>query len=183
MKMHKTFLSALAVTVAITLVGCSGSSTKAPDVTASLRTSLDQAGLKDVSASQDREKAVVTLGGHVAMDADKTQAEFIAKSIAGNQVVANQIAVIPPGAESEAKAINSDLDKGIEHNLSAALTQENLKDSVKFQVKNHVVTLSGKVDSQSRRAHASDVAAAIPNVEQVVNELEVKGQKATSTNE
>ncbi|MGA7412793.1 MAG: hypothetical protein WBW33_20105 [Bryobacteraceae bacterium] len=41
------------------LAGCSAT-TKSPDVTASLRKSLDQAGLKDVSVSQDREKGVVT---------------------------------------------------------------------------------------------------------------------------
>jgi osmotically-inducible protein OsmY len=117
----------------------------------------------------------------VASDSDKLQAESIAKSIAGTQVVSNQIAVIPPGAESDAKTINSDLDKGIESNLSAALIQAKLHDSVKFAVKNHVVTLTGEVDSQSKRAQAQEIAAAVLNVQQVVNELQVKRQKATSS--
>jgi BON domain len=86
-----------------------------------IRKSLDQAGLKDVSVGQDRDKAVVTLGGHVPSDVDKSQAESIAKSIAGVQVVSNQIGVIPPATESQAKTVNSDLDKGIERNLDAAL--------------------------------------------------------------
>jgi osmotically-inducible protein OsmY len=38
------------------------------------------------------------------------------------------------------------------------------------------------VDSQAKRAYAEKVAAAVPNVQQVVNELQVKDQKASSTN-
>jgi len=44
-----------------------------------------------------------------------------------------------------------------------------------------VVTLTGTVSSQTRRAAAERIATGVPNVVQVVNELEVKGQKATST--
>jgi osmotically-inducible protein OsmY len=171
----------LAVVVVGTLVGCSTTSTKTADVSGSIRTSLDQGGLKDVSVSQDRDKGVVTLGGHVAADSDKSQAESIARSIAGAQVVSNQIAVIPPGVESEAKTVNSELDKAIEHNLEAALIKEKLNEGVKYDVKNQVVTLSGEVDSQSRRARVARVASAVPNVQQVVNELQVKGQKATES--
>ena len=181
MKTLKPWLSLLAVVVVGTLAGCSTTSTKSADVAGQIRTSLDQAGFKDVSTSQDREKGVVTLSGHVATDGDKLQAESIAKSIAGPQVVSNQIAVIPLGAEKDAKTVNSDLDKGIESNLDAALVTDKLHDSVKYSVKNHVVTLSGEVDSQWKRAHAEQLASKVPNVQQVVNELQVKKQKATST--
>jgi hyperosmotically inducible periplasmic protein len=134
------------------------------------------------SASQDRDKGVVTLGGHVAAEGDKAQAESIARSFAGAEVVSNQIAVIPPGAESKAREINTDLDKGIESNLDAALIEGRLHESVKYAVKNHVVTLTGEVDSQSKRARAEEVASAVLNVQQVVNELQVKAQKASSSN-
>jgi osmotically-inducible protein OsmY len=181
MKAFNLCVSILAVVVVGTLTGCSTTSTRAANVIDSIRTSLDQAGLKDVSASQDRDKGVVTLGGHVSSDRDKTQAESIARSLAGSQVVANQVAVIPPGVEREAKTVNSDLDKGIESNLDAALIMDKLHDSVKYAVKNHVVTLTGDVDSPSKRARAEEVASAVPNVQQVVNVLQVKGQKATSS--
>ena len=182
MKTLKPYLSLLALIAIGTLAGCATESTKAVDVTGSIRTSLDQAGLKDVSVTQDRDKSVVTLGGHVPTDGDKGQAESIARTMAGIQVVANQIAVLPPGDESDAKRMNSDLDKGIESNLHAALIQQNLDSSVKYSVKNNVVTLTGDVDSQSRRGLAQEVAARVPNVQQVVNELQVKAQKATSSN-
>jgi hyperosmotically inducible periplasmic protein len=171
----------LALAAAGIFVGCSQTSTKSPDVAGSIRTSLDQAGFKSVSVSQDRDKGVVTLGGHVATDGDKSQAESIAKSLAGPQVVADQIAVVPLGAESAAITMNSDLDKGIESNLDAALINERLHETVKYAVKNHVVTLSGEVNSLEKRARAEQVASGVPNVQQVVNELQVKGQKASSS--
>jgi len=37
------------------------------------------------------------------------------------------------------------------------------------------------VNSESRRAHVEKVASTVPNVQQVVNELQVKDQKASST--
>ena len=178
MKTLKWCLTLLALLVVGTLAGCSTS----PNVSDSIRKSLDQANLKDVSISQDRDKGVVTLGGHVAAEGDKSQAESIAKSLASGQVVANQIAVIPPGAESDAKAVNSDLDKGVEKNLDAALIQHRLHKSVKYGVNNGVVTLTGKVNSQSQRAQAERVASSVPNVKQVVNELQVKNHKASSSN-
>jgi osmotically-inducible protein OsmY len=178
LKRYSTLLALLALG---TLVGCS-TATKSPDVSDSIRRSLDQANLKDVSVSQDRDKGVVTLGGHVVTDGDKTQAESLAKSIAGGQVVSNQIAVVPRNAESEVKAVNSDLDKAIEKNLDAALIQNRLHKSVKYSVKNGVVTLTGEVISRPHRARAEKIAASVPNVTQVVNELQIKNQKATSSN-
>jgi len=112
---------------------------------------------------------------------DKSQAESLAKSPAGVQVVADQIAVIPVGAEKEAKAVNSDLDQGIEKNLDAALIQNKLHKSVKYEVKNGVVTLTGEVNSEDKRTRAEKVATGVPNVTQVVNNLQVKNQKASSS--
>ena len=181
MKTLKLCLAVLILLAVGSLVGCSRTSTKSPDVSDSIRKSLDQAGLKAVSVTQDRDKGVVTLSGNVAADADKAQAESIAKSIATGQVVSNQIAVVPPGAEAEAKAVNSDLDAGIAKNLDAALIQNKLHKGVKYDVKSGVVTLTGEVSSQSKRAQVEQVASTVPNVKQVVNELQVKNQKATST--
>jgi hyperosmotically inducible protein len=178
LRLSVAMLTLLAVGI---LVGCSGTATKSPDVSDSIRKSLDQAGLKDVSVNQDRDKGIVTLGGQVVSENDKTQAETLAKSLAGTQVVADQIAVIPVGIEKEAKAVNSDLDQGIEKNLDAALIQNKLHESVKYEVKSGVVTLTGEVNSQYKRDHAEKVATRVPNVKQVVNDLQVKNQKASSS--
>jgi hyperosmotically inducible protein len=163
------------------LAGCSGTAVKSPDVADNIRKSLDQAGFKDITVSQDRDKGIVTLSGKVASDNDKLQAESLAKSLAGAQVVANQIAVIPKGLEKETKTVNSDLDQGIEKNLDAALIQNKMHDDVKYKVKSGVVTLTGEVTSQNKRDQAEQVAMKVPNVKQVVNDLQVKNQKARSS--
>jgi hyperosmotically inducible protein len=181
MKSMKLFVTVLTLLALGILAGCSQTAVKSADVSDSIRKSLDQAGFKDVSVSQDRDKGIVTLGGQVASENDKSQAESLAKSFAGTQVVANQIAVIPVGVEKEAKAVNSDLDKGIEKNLDAALIQNRMHDNVKYDVKNGVVTLTGEVNSEDKRTRAEKVATAVPNVQQVVNDLQVKNQKASSS--
>jgi hyperosmotically inducible protein len=179
MKTIKLLLALLTLLALGSLLGCSASA-KSPDVSDSIRKSLDQAGLKSVSVSQDLDKGIVTLGGQVTSENDKSQAESLAKSFAGTQVVADQIAVIPVGVEKETKAMNSDLDQGIEKNLDAALIQNKLHDSVEYKVKSAVVTLTGEVNSEEMRSRAETVASAVPNVQQVVNDLQVKNQKASS---
>lgn len=180
MKITKVTVLSLSLVLAVALA-CSSRPPKAPDVTTNIRQALDQAGLNDVSVSQDRDKNVVTLTGKVPTDNDKTQAESIARSIAGTQVVANEIAVTPAGEEGTAKKVQSDLDKAIDKNLDAKLVELNLNHDVRYDVKNGVVTLKGDVPSQSKRTSVEKVAADVPNVKQVVNKLEVKNQKATST--
>jgi len=181
MKTHRLSITLLALLAVGSLAGCSGTATKSSDVSDSIRKSLDQAGFKDVSVSQDRDKGIVTLGGQVASENDKSQAESLAKSLAGAQVVADQIVVVPLGVEKEAKAVNSDLDEGIEKNLDAALIQNKLHENVKYEVKSGVVTLTGEVNSQTKRDRAERVATNVPHVKQVVNDLQVKNQKASSS--
>ena len=181
MKTLRLSVAMLTLLAVGTLAGCSATTQKSPDVSDNIRTALDQAGLKAVSVSQDRDKGIVTLGGQVATESDKAQAETLAKSLAGVQVVADQIAVIPIGAEKDAKAVNSDLDKGIEVNLDAALIQNKMHDNVKYAVKSAVVTLTGEVNSQDMRDAAEQVATRVLNVKQVVNDLQVKNQKARSS--
>jgi hyperosmotically inducible protein len=181
MKTAKLLLTALTLLTIGTMVGCWGTSTKSPDVADTIRKSLYQAGYKDVTVSQDRDKGIVTLGGQVLSPNDKAQAESLAKSLAGAQVVADQIAVIPAGQGKEVKAVNSDLDQGIEKNLDAALIQNKMHHDVKYAVKNGVVTLSGEVDSEDTRKGAEQVATGVPNVLQVVNDIQVvKDRKASS---
>jgi hyperosmotically inducible protein len=163
------------------LLGCSNTPPKSPDVVDNVRKSLEQSGYKDVSVSQDRDKGVVTLTGSVATESDKAQAESVTKAAAGGQVVADEIAVRPPGDESAAKAVDSDLDKAIEKNLDAALVKRKMDKGVRYDVKNGVVTLKGDAVSEGRRSAVEQIAKGVPNVTQVVNEMQVKEQKASSS--
>lgn len=154
---------------------------QAPDVSNDVRHALEQAGLNGVKVSDDRDKAVVTLSGNLNSDDEKARAESIARSVAGNQVVANEIGVRPNGDQGTAKKVDSDLDSGIDKNLDAMLVQHRLKNDVRYDVTNGVVTLKGDVHSQAQRSSVEKLAEQVPNVKQVVNELEVKNQRATST--
>jgi hyperosmotically inducible protein len=180
MKRLRLSVTVLTLLAAGTLAGCYRTAAS-PDVSGTIRQSLDRAGFKEVSVSQDPEKGIVTLEGKVASESDKALADALAKSHAGTQVVADEIAVIPKGAEKEAKAVNSDLDEGIEKNLDAALILNRMHGDVKYEVKSAVVMLTGAVNSQYKRERAEQVAARVPNVKQVVNDVQVKNQKASSS--
>jgi hyperosmotically inducible protein len=180
MKNFKPGFTALAALFLAAGLACSERVSRAPDVSAQTRQALDQAGFNEVSVNQDRDKGVVTLTGNVPSDADKAKAESIAKSIAGSQVVSDEIGVRPAGEESTAKKVDSNLDSGIEDNLKASLVQNKLDRALNYDVKNGVITLKGNVASQDQRASVQKLAESVPNVKQVVNELEVKHQKATS---
>lgn len=153
---------------------------KSPDVKDQVERSLHAAGLTDVTAKQDRDKGVLTLGGKVATEDDKARASEIAESQGAGQVVANQISVQPPGVEDQMKKTQSALDKGIEDNFKAEVVSNKL-DGVDYSAKEGVLTLSGTVDSQARRRQVEQLASSVPNVKQVVNTIQVAGQKATST--
>ena len=172
----KITLSLIALSLA-GFVGCA--SNQAPDVSAKIRDSLNQAGLNNVTVSQNRDKGVVTLGGNVAQDADKARAEQIAQPLAAGQVVANEIAVVPAN-DSAAKTVNSDQDKGIEDNLDAAFAKAHMK-GVHHSTKSGVVTLTGDLATSAQRANAERIASGVANVQQVVNEIDVKHRRATST--
>jgi len=168
----------IAMTLAMTLA-CN--QTRAPDVTENVRHALDGAGLSEVHVSQDRDKNVVTLTGSVPKDDDKSRAETIAKSQAGSAVVVDEIGVRPKGDEGTTRKIDSDVDSGSEKNLDAMLVEHKMNHAVRYDVKNEVVTLKGSVPSQAQRSNLENLAQQVPNVKQVVNELEVRNHRATST--
>src|SRR5262245_3696485 len=160
-------------------LGCSQHNTSA-NVKGDVEQALNQAGLKSVNVSQDKDKGVITLSGDVLTEADKQRAEGIAKSMARSSIVANESGVRPSGFESEAKKVDSSLDSAIEKNFEAVVVGRQLDQDIKYSSKNGVITLTGNVNSVERRNEIEHLAASVPNVKQVVNELQVKEMKATS---
>ena len=141
----------------------------------SVKTALEQADLHDISVGEDSSKNTITLTGTLHSDDAKTRAGEIAQANAGNRVVANEISVEPIGNESQARKVESNLDDGIESNYKASLISKGLdKQSIKFNAKNGVLTLSGKVKSASARKEAELLAQNTPNVNQVVNQIEIR---------
>ncbi len=139
--------------------------------------------LGSIHVSQDRDKGVITLTGTVPADDQKSQAESVAKQAAPRYTIADQIAVVPPENASATKSANSDIDDAIESNFKAELKKHrNLDDqSISVDAKNGSVTLSGTVKTSAQKREAEKLAKAVPNVQQVVNEIEVKhGKHSTS---
>ena len=70
----------------------------------------------------------------------------MAKAAANTRIIANEISVQPVGSESQAKAVASNLDEGIEKNYRAALISSGLdKQHVSFNAKNGLLILTGSV--------------------------------------
>jgi hyperosmotically inducible protein len=166
------------ILAAIFTVACSQQRANTPDVTGIVKDALKAHNMTDVKVSEDRDKGVVTLSGDVKSEQDKADAEALAKQNANGLIIANEIGVRPEGAESAAKEVDKNLDKGIEDNYRAALIANGIDNQhIHFTATNGVITLKGDVDTPSQRETAEEMAAKTPNVSQVVNELEVKGAK------
>ena len=180
--MKSRFLGAIAL-VLVLLIGLACSSQRASRNEAgnenesykdSVKQALRQADLQDVTVDEDRDKNTITLGGKLHSENARLQATEVAKSAAGDRIIANEISVQPVGAESESKEIASDVDGAIEKNYKAALTAKGLdKEHIRFDAKNGVLTLKGKVSKDSERAQAQQLAKATPNVRQVLNQIDV----------
>jgi osmotically-inducible protein OsmY len=181
-KMKLNMVKAIALVPAL-LVGLACSSQRTPTAVASsegtsykdaVKQALQQAELQDVSVDEDRDKNTITLGGKVHSEDARMQASEVAKAAAGSRTIANEISVQPVGVESESKDIASDLDSAIEKNYKAALTAKGLdKEHIRFDAKNGVLTLKGKVKNRTEKAQAEELAQATPNVRQVLNQIDV----------
>ena len=114
----------------------------------------------------------------------KTQAENLAKQAAPDYRIDDEIGVRPPDV-ANAGAIASDLDKAIEDNFKASIkAHENLNDqSINGSAKNGTLVLKGSVKTTAQKKEAEQLAKKVPNVQQVVNELEVKPSKHSTSGE
>lgn len=163
--------------IASLLVGVACSSHSGDNVAYkdTVRKALDQAELTDVSVAEDSDKNTLTLGGKVHTNDAKAKAEDVAKAAAGSRIVVNEVGVEPVGAESDAKSIASNVDDGIEKNYKAALISNGLdKQHIDYEAKNGVLTLKGRVKTVAQRDEAQRAAAGVPNVQQVLNQINVK---------
>lgn len=160
------------------IAGCN-KNPKYPDSKDAVNNSLTQNNLGAIHVSQDQDKGVITLTGTVPNDAQKTQAESVTKQAAPNYTIADEIAVVPPDNAGAIKAANSDTDSAIEDSFKAALKKNrSLKDQdISVKSKNGAVVLSGSVKTAAEKREAGKLAKNVPNVQQVVNEIEVKSGK------
>jgi hyperosmotically inducible periplasmic protein len=175
------FVGAIVIGGTIELTGCNHQPAH-PDDKSAVTSSLRSNNLGDISVSQDQQKGVITLGGNVNSQDQKDEAERLAKAAAPGYTVANEVGVRPPGAESQAGAVASSVDNGIEDNFKAALKgHKNLDDqSIDYSAKNGTLVLKGSVKTTAQKKEAEALGKKVPNVQQVVNEIEVKSDKRST---
>jgi hyperosmotically inducible protein len=166
---------------AMVIAGCQNSSH--PDEKSAVTNSLNSNNLSSIDVSQDRDKGVMTLKGNVASDNDRQQAEAIARQSAPDYTIANEIGVRPPDAQN-AGAVASNLDSAIEDNFKASIkANENLNDqSIHASAKNGTLVITGSVKTSAQKNEVGSLAKRVPNVQQVVNELDVKPDKHSTPN-
>ena len=178
---HRILFSSAAILAgAMAVAGCNKPAH--PDEKSAVSDSLKNSNLSAVSVSQDRDKGVMTLKGNLDSQDLKTQAENIAKQAAPDYTIADEIGVRPPGA-GEASSVASNLDSAIEDNFKAMIKAEtNLNDqSISGSAKNGTLVLTGSVKTAKQKKEAEDLAKKVPNVQQVVNEIEINPKKHSTT--
>ncbi|HYK37083.1 BON domain-containing protein [Alloacidobacterium sp.] len=178
-KSYKFLSGSVAVLASVLVISGCNNKPAHPDEKSAVTNALNSNNLSDVSVSQDQNKGVMTLTGNVASADQKSEAEALVKQAAPDYTVANEIGVRPEGAESQAKAVDSSLDSAIEDNFKASLkANKHLDDqSIDYSAKNGTLMLKGSVKTAAQKAEAGKLAKEVPNVQQVVNEIEVKPGK------
>ncbi|HMC32272.1 MAG TPA: BON domain-containing protein [Candidatus Angelobacter sp.] len=174
----KTIVAALASLLLFLAIGCTSQKANTPDVKDQVAKALDNAGYKDLKVNVNHDKELVTLTGEVKTQEDKDRAGELAKTASSGYIVSNEVGVRPEGVERDARKIDSNVDDAIEKDFKAVIIAHRLeKQHIRFDAKNGVLTLKGNVDTPGQRDQVEKLAASVPNVQQVVNELDVKGGK------
>ncbi len=170
---------------ALVIAGCQNkASVSRPDEKAAVTGTFSTNQLGGISVSQDRDKGVMTLTGNVGTQERKAYAEVLARQAAPDYAIANEIGIRPPEDASQAGAVASNLDDGIESNFKASIkAHENLNEqSIDFSAKNGTLVLKGSVKTAEQKTEAEVLAKQVPNVQEVVNEIEVKPTKHSTAN-
>src|ERR1700745_4225814 len=92
----KLIAAVIAIPVLLFAIACNsaGNETSYKDA---VKTALEQAELKDVNVSEDKDKNTITLGGTLHSEDAKQKAGEVAKASAGNRLIVNEVSVQPMG--------------------------------------------------------------------------------------
>ena len=149
---------------------------KHPDVKYTVDTAMTRNNLGVVKVSQDQDKGVITLTGDVESEDQKAEATNVAAQAAPGYAISNELGVRPVGQEGQARAVDSIRDSAIEDNFKASLkAHKNLDDQhISYDAQNGTLVLKGSVKTSAERDEAQKLAKAVPNVREVVNEIQVR---------
>jgi hyperosmotically inducible protein len=137
------------------------------DVASAVRAKLNKSQFKDVQVNVDA-NGIATLSGSVSLYEYKADADKTVHKVKGVVAVRNDIQVAGPNVS------DSDLQKKILEKLSYdRVGYGNVFDAISLQVQNGVVTLSGHALDYPSKDSALALAATMPGVKDVVDDIAV----------
>ncbi len=162
--------------------GCSPSGH--PDDKMAVYNALGQHNLRSVTVSQDRAAGTITLSGIVGSNENKQTADQLAQQAAPGYSIVNKIQVQNAGLVSAIKDAQKDvkLDSAIEKHYKATLAAHKDLKGIHYSAYNRTLTLKGSVKTYKLRQEAQDLANKVPDVQQVINEIQINGGKPSPSN-
>jgi hyperosmotically inducible periplasmic protein len=169
---------------ALALSGCHTGSH--PDGQKAVYNNLDKSELRSITVHQDRGSGVITLTGIVGSNQRKSQAEEIARQAAPGYSIRNNLQVDSSGLQGMVKqaVAKSKSDDEIENHFKKTIqAHKNLESQdIQYTAYNGTLYLKGKVTSAEDRKQAEELARKVPQVQHVVNELQVMPEKHSTAN-
>lgn len=181
---HRKFLPgpALLLAGALVLGGCQYNSH--PDDKSAVYSTLTQHDLRSINVAQDRHTGVITLSGIVGSTDRKATAESLASEAAPGYTIRNDIRIenADLGGLVKKAQQTAQLDSAIQDHFKANLKSH--KDlerrHIQFTAENGTLYLKGSVASEREKKEAEELAKKDPQVQKVVNDLEVGSHKQES---
>jgi len=157
-----------------------------PDDRMAVYNTLDQHDLRSVTVSQDRYSGTITLSGIIGSSDREQKAVQLAQQAAPGYTIVNRLQVDNSGLQGEMQTAQKDarLDNAIESHFKATLaTHHTLKnEDIQCSAYNGILTLKGSVKNYKERQEAEELAKKIPEVQRVINQIEIRGGKTSPAN-
>lgn len=180
----RILLIALAAFLALVGLSCEGRNVTDSTITTKVKSKLAMdTETSALSIGVETNNGVVTLTGKVPTQAEKTQAEQIARNTEGVTRIINNITVEPAptgktGIEEKAEEGARDVgiaaeDLTILSKIKARYVAEDIL-GTNVEVKDGVVTLKGNVENAQEKARAESIAKATSGVKSVNNMITIK---------
>ncbi len=181
---RSAFLVASTAVLASTLAlsGCSHNGH--PDNRMAVYNALAQHDLRSITVSQDRVAGTMTLSGIVGSNDNKQAADQLAQQAAPGYSIVDCLQVRNAGLVGAIKAAQKDvrLDTAIERRYRATLAAHTDLKGVHYSAYNQTLTLKGSVKTYKLRQEAEDLANKVPEVQHVMNEIQIAGDKPSPDN-
>jgi len=178
------FSSTAILGVCLVYSGCGHSGH--PDDRMAVYNSFDQHDLRSLTVSQDRFAGTITLSGIVGSPDRRQTAHQLAQQAAPGYTIVDRIQVDNSGLQSEMKSAQKDaqLDSAIEHHFKATLAAHHTlkNDDIQCSAYNGTLTLKGSVKNYQERQEAEELAKKIPEVQHVVNQIQIAGGRPSPAN-